>query len=97
MAPICVSSNLTTPANGEVSEWFKEPVLKTGDSARGRGFEPHPLRHAGIAQWVELWFCTPDVVGSNPATSSIFEKVVMQMKDVDDMIFGDDYHTHSTK
>ncbi len=30
---------------GEVSEWFKEPVLKTGDSARGRGFESHPLRH----------------------------------------------------
>ena len=30
---------------GEVSEWFKEPVLKTGDSERGRGFESHPLRH----------------------------------------------------
>ncbi len=29
---------------GEVSEWFKEPVLKTGDSERGRGFESHPLR-----------------------------------------------------
>ena len=28
----------------EVSEWFKEPVLKTGDSAMGRGFESHPLR-----------------------------------------------------
>ncbi len=32
-------------SRGEVSEWFKEPVLKTGDSARGRGFESHPLRH----------------------------------------------------
>ena len=31
--------------NGEVSEWFKEPVLKTGDPARDRGFESHPLRH----------------------------------------------------
>ena len=31
-------------AQGEVSEWFKEPVLKTGDSARSHGFESHPLR-----------------------------------------------------
>lgn len=31
-------------AFGEVSEWFKEPVLKTGDSERGRGFESHLLR-----------------------------------------------------
>ena len=30
--------------DGEVSEWFKEPVLKTGDSERGRGFESHLLR-----------------------------------------------------
>ena len=29
---------------GEVSEWFKEPVLKTGDSERDRGFESHLLR-----------------------------------------------------
>ena len=29
---------------GEVSEWFKELVLKTSDSVRGRGFESHPLR-----------------------------------------------------
>ena len=29
---------------GEVSEWFKEPVLKTGDPARDRGFESHLLR-----------------------------------------------------
>ena len=34
---------------GEVSEWFKEPVLKTGDSERGRGFESHLLR---------LWYFT---------------------------------------
>ena len=31
--------------HGEVSEWFKELVLKTSDSERGRGFEYHPLRH----------------------------------------------------
>ena len=35
--------------DGEVSEWFKEPVLKTGDSERGRGFESHLLR---------LWYFT---------------------------------------
>ena len=31
--------------HGEVSEWFKELVLKTSDPARDRGFESHPLRH----------------------------------------------------
>ncbi len=31
---------------GEVSEWFKEPVLKTGDPARDRGFESHSLRQS---------------------------------------------------
>ncbi len=30
--------------HGEVSEWFKELVLKTSDSERGRGFESHSLR-----------------------------------------------------
>ena len=30
---------------GEVSERFKELVLKTSDSERDRGFESHPLRH----------------------------------------------------
>ena len=29
---------------GEMSEWFKELVLKTSDSERGRGFESHFLR-----------------------------------------------------
>ena len=29
---------------GEVSEWFKELVLKTSDSERDRGFESHLLR-----------------------------------------------------
>ena len=31
--------------DGEVSERFKEPVLKTGDAAMHRGFESHSLRH----------------------------------------------------
>ena len=30
---------------GEVSEWFKELVLKTSDPARDQGFESLPLRH----------------------------------------------------
>ena len=29
---------------GEVSEWFKELVLKTSDTERYRGFESHLLR-----------------------------------------------------
>lgn len=28
-----------------MSEWFKEPVLKTGDTERYRGFESHSQRH----------------------------------------------------
>ena len=35
---------LTLLAYGGVAEWFKAPVLKTGDSARDRGFESHLLR-----------------------------------------------------
>ncbi len=37
--------------DGEVSEWFKELVLKTSDSERGRGFESHPLRHRTYLAW----------------------------------------------
>ena len=37
------SRRCRTP-RGEVSEWFKELVLKTSDPARDRGFESHPLR-----------------------------------------------------
>ena len=39
------SSPLIGFVNGEMSEWFKELVLKTSDSERDRGFESHPLRH----------------------------------------------------
>ena len=34
--------------HGEMSEWFKELVLKTSDPARDRGFESHPLRQPKI-------------------------------------------------
>ena len=34
---------------GEMSERFKEPVLKTGDPATGRGFESHSLRHFNLS------------------------------------------------
>ncbi len=34
-------------AHGEVSERFKELVLKTSDIVRCRGFESHPLRQEG--------------------------------------------------
>ncbi len=38
------------PSHGEMSEWFKELVLKTSDSARNRGFESHSLRHKNASQ-----------------------------------------------
>ena len=38
------SRNGIVPGYGEVSERFKEPVLKTGDGATHRGFESHSLR-----------------------------------------------------
>ena len=43
--------------DGEVSEWFKELVLKTSDSARGRGFESHPLRHQDLTN---IWRSTQE-------------------------------------
>ena len=45
---------------GEVSEWFKEPVLKTGDSERGRGFESHPLRHLNNSITEIAWRSTQE-------------------------------------
>ena len=42
---------------GEVSEWFKEPVLKTGDSERGRGFESHLLRFTAVAIYTAVFNC----------------------------------------
>ena len=41
----------------EMSEWFKEPVLKTGDTERYRGFESHSPRHLyqGCDPSMRLW------------------------------------------
>ncbi len=39
-----ISALLRAGQVGEVSEWFKELVLKTSDSERDRGFESHLLR-----------------------------------------------------
>ena len=66
---------------GEVSERFKEPVLKTGDSERGRGFESHPLRQSKkqtvcgeVPKWLKglAWKASRSVTrheGSNPSFS----------------------------
>ena len=57
---------------GEVSEWFKELVLKTSDASRPRGFESHPLRqNAQIAQSVEQGTENPRVGGSIPPLGTI--------------------------
>ena len=42
-------------AFGEVSERFKEPVLKTGDAERHRGFESHPLRQLRKVRFREIY------------------------------------------
>ena len=42
------------PVQGEVSERFKEPVLKTGDAERHRGFESHPLRHKSTINFRDI-------------------------------------------
>ena len=49
---------------GEVSEWFKELVLKTSDSERGRGFESHLLRYTEIPLW-EFCECSILYSGKN--------------------------------
>ena len=47
---------LSQLVSGEVSEWFKELVLKTSDPARDRGFESHPLRQGETTEAVH-GFC----------------------------------------
>ncbi len=42
---MCYHSKAVNNTCGEVSERFKELVLKTSDTATYRGFESHPLRH----------------------------------------------------
>ena len=46
--------NYSSTVFGEVSEWFKELVLKTSDSERGRGFESHLLRLYRVYQSAEF-------------------------------------------
>ena len=49
--------NAIMDADGEMSERFKEPVLKTGDAATHRGFESHSLRQeATLPHWERVAF-----------------------------------------
>ena len=53
------NSPIPTSVCGEVSEWFKELVLKTSDPARDRGFESHPLRQDHLVKrFIQLWRST---------------------------------------
>ena len=58
--------------NGEMSERFKEPVLKTGDAATHRGFESHSLRQIKKTpnRVSSLFFCGKE---------EEFEPIQMQM------------------
>ena len=46
--------NAILRTNGELSERFKEPVLKTGDGETHREFESHTLRHKSTVILIEL-------------------------------------------
>ena len=48
--------------SGEVSEWFKELVLKTSDSERDRGFESHLLRFKSLLSII--WRSTQEAEGA---------------------------------
>ena len=48
----CFPENVILDAYGELSEWFKEPVLKTGDGETHREFESHTLRQKETAMLV---------------------------------------------
>ena len=52
-----------------MSEWFMEPVLKTGDAARHRGFESLSLRQNKARQtfYIQLWRSTQVAVRGSPA------------------------------
>ena len=60
---------------GEVSEWFKEPLSKSGVPKWDRGFESHPLR-GEVLEWPirRAWRARrgKPLVGSNPTLSAFF-------------------------
>ena len=52
-------------AFGEMSERFKELVLKTSDSAMSRGFESHSLRHTFLnTDLFSIWSGTQEAEGA---------------------------------
>ena len=65
MIKVSLLEKKATQIHGEVSEWFKELVLKTSDSERGRGFESHSLRQLNITfmNREHLWRSTQVVEG----------------------------------
>ena len=72
--------------SGEVSERFKELVLKISDSVMGRGFESHPLRQENMEKYSSGWRGSPAKgvglvngrEGSNPSFSAIDLRGVAQ-------------------
>jgi hypothetical protein len=44
------SSHAIISETGEMTEWLKVPVLKTGVGIPYRGFESHSLRHIGLTR-----------------------------------------------
>ena len=54
---ILLISHWLSECFGEVSERFKELVLKTSDPERDRGFESHPLRHEFNTEWQAISNC----------------------------------------
>ena len=54
--------NLIHPVYGEMAEWLKAPVLKTGDVERHRGFESLSLREFYICH--RLWRSTQEAEGA---------------------------------
>ena len=46
---------------GEMTEWLKVPVLKTGVGTPYRGFESHSLRHVGLTRTLGSWCITEGI------------------------------------
>ena len=45
-----IPSHAIISETGEMTEWLKVPVLKTGVGTPYRGFESHSLRHVGLTR-----------------------------------------------